>query len=51
MSDIEVSAAITGYEQELGIPATDALTRSPERLVEMVLAAFPELKGKLAASA
>ena len=35
--------------RELGIPATDALTRSPERLVEMVLSAFPELEEKLAA--
>jgi uncharacterized NAD-dependent epimerase/dehydratase family protein len=51
MSDVEVSAAITQYELELGIPVTDALTRSPERLVEMVLAAFPELKDELAASA
>jgi len=51
MSDLEVSAAITRYEQELGIPVTDALTRSPDRLVDMVLAAFPELKGRLAASA
>ncbi len=50
MSDIEVSAAITQYEQELGIPATDALTRSPERLVKMVLAAFPDLKDKQAVS-
>ncbi len=51
MNDIEVSAAITQYEQELGIPVTDALTRSPERLVEMVLTAFPDLKGKQAANA
>ena len=51
MSDIEVSAAITQYEQELNIPVTDALTRSPERLVEMVLAAFPVLKRKLVAYA
>ncbi len=51
MSDIEVSAAITQYELELGIPVTDALTRSPERLVEMVLAAFPGLKEKQAANA
>jgi uncharacterized NAD-dependent epimerase/dehydratase family protein len=46
MTDFEVGAAITLYERELGIPATDALTRSPERLVEMVLAAFPELAEK-----
>jgi len=51
MSDDEVGAAITQYEQELGIPVTDALTRLPARLVEMVLAAFPQLKEKLAASA
>ncbi len=51
MNDTEVSAAITQYEQELGIPSTDALTRSPERLVEMVLAAFPLLKRGLAATA
>jgi uncharacterized NAD-dependent epimerase/dehydratase family protein len=50
MSDAEVSAAITRYESELGIPATDALTRSPERLVEMVVAAFPALEEKLTAS-
>jgi len=51
MSDGEVTTAITQYEQELGIPVTDALTRSPERLVEMVLASFPKLKVKPAASA
>jgi len=48
MSDAEVGSAITRYEVELGIPATDALTRSPARLVEMVVSAFPELKKKLA---
>jgi uncharacterized NAD-dependent epimerase/dehydratase family protein len=47
MTDTEVSTAITLYEYELGIPATDALTRPPERLVEMVLGAFPELERKL----
>ncbi|MCG7915309.1 MAG: DUF1611 domain-containing protein [Candidatus Thiodiazotropha weberae] len=51
MTDDEVSAAITQYERELGIPATDALTRSPERLVEMVLAAFPKLEKLLPAAA
>jgi len=51
MSDTEVSTAITQYEQDLGIPTTDALTRPPERLVEMVLSAFPELKGQLTANA
>ena len=51
MSDTEVSTAIKHYEHNLGIPATDALTRPPERLVEMVLSAFPELKGKLTVNA
>ena len=51
MSEIEVSAAITQYEQELGIPVTDALSRSPRRLVKMVLAAFPGLKVKQVANA
>jgi len=51
MSDNEVSTAIKQYEQELGIPTTDALTRPTERLVAMVIAAFPELQGKLIAVA
>jgi uncharacterized NAD-dependent epimerase/dehydratase family protein len=45
MTDAEVSAAITLYEVELGIPVTDALTRPIGRLTEMVFAAFPELDG------
>ncbi|WP_411845613.1 DUF1611 domain-containing protein [Roseibacillus persicicus] len=45
MNEAEVTTAIAHYENELGIPATDALTRSPDRLVEMVLAAFPQLGG------
>lgn len=44
MTDAEVAAAITLYEAELGIPATDALTRSPDELVGMVISAFPELE-------
>lgn len=48
MTDAEVTAAIARYEGELGIPATDALTRSPGRLVDMVLGAFPDLERKLA---
>lgn len=43
LTDAEVSAAIITYEDELGIPATDALTRSPDHLVEMVTRAFPTL--------
>ncbi len=49
MTDAEVSSAITCYEGELGIPVTDALTRSPERLVELVLLAFPKLQEMLTA--
>ena len=41
-----LDAAIARYEDELCIPVTDALLRSPERLVEMVLAAFPMLVEK-----
>ena len=47
MTDAEVSAAITLYELELGIPATDALTRPTGRLLDMVFAAFPGLEKKL----
>ncbi len=51
MTDAEVTAAITMYEYELKIPATDALTRPVGRLVDMVLAAFPALKPKAVAGA
>ena len=44
MSEAEVDTAIGLYEAELDIPATDALTRSPKRLLDMVFAAFPELE-------
>ena len=43
MDDLQVSAAIAQYERELGLTTTDALTRSPESLVGMVLSTFPEL--------
>ncbi len=51
MTDAEVSAAIILYELELGIPATDALTRPTDRLVDMVLAAFPALEARLTTGA
>ena len=51
MTDAEVTAAITLYEDELGIPATDALTRPTDRLVAMVLAAFPQLEEQSTAGA
>lgn len=44
MTDSQVSAVIALYEAELGIPATDALTRPTDRLVDMVSAAFPDLE-------
>jgi len=47
MTDSEVDVAITLYEVELGIPVTDALTRPVECLVDMVVAAFPQLEEKL----
>jgi uncharacterized NAD-dependent epimerase/dehydratase family protein len=51
MTDVEVTAAITMYELELGIPATDALSRPVDRLVEMVVSVFPELERKPVARA
>jgi len=47
MTDAAISAAITRYERELGIPTTDVLTRPTERLAEMVVAAFPQLEDRL----
>jgi uncharacterized NAD-dependent epimerase/dehydratase family protein len=43
MDDNEVSLIISSYEAEFNIPVTDAVSRSPETLVAMVLKAFPEL--------
>ena len=48
MTDDEVSAAITRYEEELKIPATDALTRSPQNLIALLLSAFPQIGGTVA---
>ncbi len=45
MDDDEVSAAIVDYERDLGVPATDALTRPLARLVDMVVQGLPELAG------
>jgi len=47
MTDADVSAAIIQYESELGIPVTDALTRSPDYLYQMVVAEFPDMQVKL----
>jgi uncharacterized NAD-dependent epimerase/dehydratase family protein len=50
MTDDEISASIVEHERELGIPATDPLTRPLDRLVDMVLQAFPGLDPLLVAS-
>lgn len=43
MTDAEIGMAIESIELELGLPATDPLTRPLDALVEIVLRAFPEL--------
>ncbi len=48
MTDAEITAAITLYEVELGIPCTDAIARPAGHLVDMVLAHFPELQQRTA---
>ncbi len=45
MTDEEISTEMIRYQEELGIPVTDALTRAPEILVGMLLAAFPKMGG------
>lgn len=51
MTPAQVDQAIVDYESELGIPTTDALTKSPDQLVDMVLSFFPQLRTKLDAIA
>ena len=51
MNKEKVNSTIVSYESEYGIPTTDALTRSPARLVEMILRAFPKLTGGLPSAA
>ncbi|PTX56003.1 putative NAD-dependent epimerase/dehydratase family protein [Litoreibacter ponti] len=43
MSEAEVTAAITTYAQELGLPVTDALSRPDAHLCAMVVSAYPGL--------
>ena len=50
MTPAEVDAAIIAYEHDLDIPVTDALTKSPDRLVAMVRSAFPQLGMKRTAA-
>lgn len=47
MTGAEVEIAIRRYQAELGIPATDVLTHPADQLLEMVVAAFPDLLAKL----
>ena len=47
MTDGEVSDTIAQYQKEFGVPCTDALARSPEILVDMVLSAFPKIGGEV----
>ncbi len=49
MDETQLSAAVTEYEAELGIPVTDALRRPAHELVDMVLGAFPELHERTSA--
>jgi len=51
MTDAEVGTAIVDYERDLDIPVTDALTRHPDLLAEMVVRAFPEVERNLTAGA
>ena len=51
MTDLEISTSIIEYQQSLDIPVTDALTRSPEHLVKMVVTAFPALQVTLPSAA
>jgi uncharacterized NAD-dependent epimerase/dehydratase family protein len=44
MTDDEIGGAIDEIELELGLPATDPLTRPLDQLAEMVLSSFPELE-------
>src|SRR6478752_7977291 len=51
MSDDEVIASIADHRLSLGLPVTDPLTRPGSDLVDMVLAAFPQLATRSTASA
>jgi len=51
VDDGEIEMAIDQIELDLGLPATDPLTRPLDRLADMVLDAFPALRGSLAPSA
>lgn len=46
MTDEQITDIIDEYELDLGVPATDALARPIERLVDMVLQAYPALRSR-----
>jgi uncharacterized NAD-dependent epimerase/dehydratase family protein len=48
LTDTELGSAIDEIELDLGIPATDPLTRPLDELVDMVVRAFPHLAERLA---
>lgn len=48
LTDAELGSAIDEIELDLGIPATDPLTRPLDELVDMVVQAFPHLAERLA---
>jgi len=50
MSDVEIGTSMVQYQEQLGIPVTDALARPEELLVDMVLGSFPKLREKLTVS-
>jgi uncharacterized NAD-dependent epimerase/dehydratase family protein len=50
MTRAEVEAEVDALELDLGVPATDPLTQPLDRLVAMVVDAFPSLAAVLAAS-
>lgn len=43
MSEAEITNAIVGYTEKLGLPVTDALSRPTEHLLAMVISAYPGL--------
>lgn len=44
LTEEEIEAFVALYERDLGIPTTDALTHPSDHLIQMVLAAFPDLR-------
>lgn len=51
LTDAQITAAIDEIELDLGVPATDPLTRPLSNLVDMVLQAFPQLSAALTSRA